>query len=249
MNVIHKITFKITYAKIQHFHKLNSSYWLLPFKSMFFSLLSLHWVTINLMDEYLKAMLQLHIGNLELWHLKRKIEYSAEHHCLHFFAMETWVRVCKDHLPPGFYSVSFQSGLELIRFGFSCVTFLEESLSIPTRIWIVAFYWILIIREVIINCLQFSYQMYGTVNKTISWLKLAQWRLRVTHFTHRWFIVNWSITVSHTGRLQITANLADFFISALVSLKGTVPKGFIFHPLPKFDFSTPLLMKAELIRI
>ena len=115
--------------------------------------------------------------------------------------------------------------------------------------YIVAFYWLLIIREVIINCLQFSYHTYGTVNKTISWLELAQWRLRVTHFTHRWFIVNWSITVSHTGRLQITANLANFFISALVSLEGTVPKGFIFHPFPKFDFSTPLLMKAELIRI
>ena len=125
---------------------------------------------------------------------------------------------------------------------------LEESLSIPIKIWIVAFYWILILREVIINCLQFSYHMYGTVNKTISWLEFAQWRLRVTHFTHRWFVVDWSITVSHTGRLQITANLANFFISALVSLKGTVPKGFIFHPLPKFDFSTPLLMKAELIR-
>ena len=121
MNVIHKIIFKITYAEIQHFHKLNSSYLLLPLKSMFFSLLSLHWVTINPMDEYLKTMLQLHIGNLELWHLKRKIEYSAEHHCLHFFAMETWVRIYKDHPPPplpGFYSVSSQSGLELKVFSF-----------------------------------------------------------------------------------------------------------------------------------
>ena len=157
------------------------------------------------------------------WHLKRKIEYSAEHHCLHF--------------------------LRCFRFGFYCVTFLEESLSIPIRIWIVAFYWILIIREAILNCLQLSYHMYGTVNKTISWLELPDWRLRVTYFTNWWFIVNWSITVSHTGRLQITANLANFFISASVSLEGTVPKGFIFHPLPKFDFSTPLLMKAELIRI
>ena len=163
-----------------------------------------------------------------------------------------WVRVCKDPTPPPVF-IPFLSkvgcNIRCFRFGFYCVTFLEESLSIPIRIWIVAFYWILIIREAIINCLQLSYHMHGTVNKTISWLELPEWRLRVTHFTNWWFIVNWSITVSHTGRLQITANLANFFISALVSLEGTVPKGFIFHPLPKFDFSTPLLMKAELIRI
>lgn len=163
-----------------------------------------------------------------------------------------WVRVCKDPPPPPVF-IPFLSkvgwNIRCFRFGFYCVTFLEESLSIPIRIWIVAFYWILIIREAIINCLQLSYHMYGTVNKTISWLELPEWRLRVTHFTNWWFIVKLSITVSHTGRLQITANLANFFISALVSLEGTVPKGFIFHPLPKFDFSTPLLMKAELIRI
>lgn len=78
------------------------------------------------MDECLKAMLQLHKGNLELQHLKKKIEYSAKHHCLYFVSMETSVLMMRQinselqldrgsvkTIPPGFYPVSFRSRLEL----------------------------------------------------------------------------------------------------------------------------------------
>lgn len=118
MNVIHKIIFKITYAEIQHFHKLNSSYLLLPFKSMFFSLLSLHWVTINLMDEYLKAMLQLHIGNLELYDISKEKLNIRQNVTVYIFLpwRLEWGSVKTP--PPGFYSVSFQSGLEYKVFSF-----------------------------------------------------------------------------------------------------------------------------------